>query len=49
MEKSFRYSLDRRLVGPQSRFGDRGEEKISQPILILSFQVVLVLPSKFSD
>jgi hypothetical protein len=29
--KEPRYSLDRRLDGPQSRYGRRGEEKIPDP------------------
>jgi hypothetical protein len=46
-----RYALDRRLGGPQSRSGRRGEEKILDPTWTLTLNPSIVQPiaSRYTD
>jgi hypothetical protein len=47
-EKSFWYTLDRKLGEPQSRYGRGGEEKNSQPLLGLEPPIIQPVAQRYT-
>jgi len=45
---SSRFPLDERMDGPHKRFGHDGEEKYTQPLLVLEPQIIQSLAQRYT-